>query len=505
MKHEDQQLPQPLWDFQVTGVEFLIDKGRAILGDEMGIGKTRQAIEAAKKLNARGLIVCPRAALYVWREELLRWDDTLTLDEIVIMNKQPVTRRAFWERARGCHEVVAVKPDSAEEIPVNFRGWVIITYGTLQRDIDHIPRDWHICIFDECHKMRNHKIHPTRARGSQRKQMVSVTAFGAAKKLRQKYLFLLSGTPARRGPQDLWTLFHLINPQLFRSYWKFVNTFCHVEDSQWGGKEIYGVRNKNVLVPLTKSMCIRRRKTEVLPDLPPKIRSEIPIELPHKERKIYDELVEDALTILESGTIVTAPSAAVTVMRLRQFLVCPLLIDPPALEKVINSPMIKRELCGAAINTIVDHAEDLPEPHFVIATPFTSVIPLLVARLRIAGIKNPEIIRGGMTPKQIAERVARFKIQRSVAIISVKVAESYNMETCSTGYMLGYEWDPDTQEQCEDRIWRATSKNTVNWYYIKHINTVDEDVLSVLYNKSYNIHQILGDPKFLLRALKRRT
>jgi len=208
-----------LRDYQHNGIEFLSSREKAILGDDMGLGKSAQAIMAIKThpKTKTLLILCTKSGLGVWISELDKWAPGWKGVAIVIQGT-PVQRRKIIE----------------SEIAEGTYIW-IMTYGTfityVNRSMkvgvrDTIPMEYDAVIADEAHKFRNRKS----------------KTFLAMKALQTKHLYMLTGTPATRGPQDMWTYLNLCNPEQFRSYWRFVNAHCFVENGPFG-RVISGVKN----------------------------------------------------------------------------------------------------------------------------------------------------------------------------------------------------------------------------------------------------------------------
>ncbi len=124
-----------LWPFQAVGVEFLWRHKRVILADQMGIGKTRQAIEVLKKRVAADsgvsiLVICAKKnAIRTWKKELPLWAPELAEGFSLTEGKSPTERKTIWE----------------EDL------YVLATHQVMMRDKDVVPREWDIIIIDEPH------------------------------------------------------------------------------------------------------------------------------------------------------------------------------------------------------------------------------------------------------------------------------------------------------------------------------------------------------------------
>ena len=445
--------------YQVKTSKFLVSAKRAICAHEMGLGKTACALDALGTLTFNGdpyfpttvLILCPKVALYVWQTECIKWGSICP----TIIRGKPEERRELWKNS----------------------SFVLVTYDILKRDIalqnNFVSLYWDVIICDEAHKFRNRKT----------------LTYKAVKKLHSPYMWLLTGTPASRGAQDLWSLLNILKPKLFSSYWKFVNTFCYVERTQFG-TEVTGTRNAEALRVVLASRMIRRTKKSE--GVVGKVRQFLPIDMTPTQKRIYNELSNDLMAELNvsTGRKILIPSPLTQLIRHRQLLVTPKLLDP-GLEY------------GAGLEAIGEYLEGSNSKHVVIFTPFAKAIPFIEYYLMDLD-RGYKFIRlqGGMDPEEVGEAIETFKRPNPdsdnkrdcIAICTIKFAQSFSLETCSTAFFLGYEWDPAENQQAEDRIHRMTSLDLVNIYYVKHQNTIDGFIMGTLGEKQHNVNRIFVKP-----------
>ncbi|KKK87394.1 hypothetical protein LCGC14_2753670, partial [marine sediment metagenome] len=298
---------------------------------------------------------------------------------------------------------------------------------------------------------------------------------------------VLTGTPMRNGIQNLWGYLHAINPHLYSSYWKFVNTFCYIEKTGWG-QNILGAKSEEStknLQKILKHTMLRRTKAQLEGEVPPKVRQTLRIKMGAQIQAIHDEFWEEMMILLDSGELVIAPTILTKILRMRQLLVCP---------KLLSESMGY----GVGIETIVASIEDQPDHHAAIFTSFRKAIPYLKEYVEDKlKTKDTFVIHGGMKPKDVFDIVREYKSKRGIIFSTIKFAEGQNFETCSYGYILGPEWTFDENEQAEDRLNRMTSKDTAFISYIKHIGSVEELVYSVVNGKYSNVNEILKDRSVL--------
>lgn len=222
------------YDFQITGIRWLLEHPSALLADEMGLGKTIQAIVAMRILFRRGavqktLVVCPVSVASTWSREIRDWAPEL---------------RAL--RIGGAAAVRSEQWSAPADI-------YIVSYETLARDISDLPsRSYDVCIIDEAQKIKN----PDTDRSK------------AVKRLRARYRWALTGTPLENRPDDTVSIFGFLVPDLFTNQTTISTSALR-----------RGIR----------SYVLRRTKEEVLDDLPDLIHVERWLELTEAQRDAYDQ------------------------------------------------------------------------------------------------------------------------------------------------------------------------------------------------------------------------
>ncbi len=445
---------EEMWPFQVEGVNFIRRHKRVILADQMGIGKTRQAIEVLKAEEVETvLVICSKNAMFVWERELKKWWPEKADFFITTEGLSPFARTSVW----------------VESV------CVITTNQILLRDQDKIPKFWTAIILDEPHKWLRNR---------------NTKTFKALRKLNSDLLIMMTGTPSSRGAGDLWPMLGLGEMKKFSSYWKFVSTFCYVDDSPFG-KEVYGTRNLEGLKTLLSKYMIRRLKAEVFPEMPPKLIDLVPIEMTRIQRVAHDGLLEEMITQLD-GKLIVSQNTLTTMMRLRQMLVCPKMLNPDTGY-------------GAGIEYLqgITSDRDVEDRHFAVFTPFRKALVHIGAALEVAGAEI-NYMSGGMSLKQIAEQVDQFTYKRSVMVCVIKCAEAFSLASATTGFFLGAEWDPKEDEQAEDRLHRAETTETVNIHYLQYKDSVEARVMEVLTGKSRNVAKFMSDPRALQRLLLKK-
>ena len=230
-----------LYPFQKEGIQFGIDHHcRFLIADEMGVGKTIQAIALCYlyKENWPVLVICPGSVKYNWKNEIMRWLG-IKSSKIVIINKS--------------------KQKTPKDIQV-----YIISYDMARRIHRKIPSlASGILILDECHNIKNKDALRTKC------------ILPIAKKT--KRLILLSGTPILSRPLEGFTILSCLRPDIFYNFYPYGERYCNPILTKFG-VNWSGASNTKELHFIFKSLMIRRLKKEVLHQLPPKQRTKFEIE-----------------------------------------------------------------------------------------------------------------------------------------------------------------------------------------------------------------------------------
>lgn len=445
-------------EYQIEGSDFLVKSERGILGDDMGLGKTGQAFMAWRKLNIQGpvLLIGKPAAQSVWIDQAEQWG----------MPKPLVISGSASRRAKKWAEI-------------GKGSFVACTIQSLKNDLqsDIAPRYWSLIIYDEAHRVNNRKT----------------TLWTTVKKLRSPYMFLLSGSPMRKGFEDLWALLNLCDPKTFSSYWSFVQTFGYTQINEHGAWEVMGLKEKDLLIKKIRPYFLRRLKIDVLPELPPKQRIlDLRIhEMQAQQKKQYYQMMDELISELTSGDIIVAQSQLVKLIRLRQILCCPKILDPETNEY------------GASLELLGDMLEETDDHHFVVFTPFTGAIQY-IAEFLLEKLPGANLFgfRGGLKPEEVNNRSKAFRETKGIAICSVAFAESFELTPAKWAYFNQFSWSIVENLQAEDRLHRMTTTDKITYYYPTHTGGIDLELMRpVLDEKSTQVLKVYNTHRLLREAL----
>ena len=444
---------QTIREYQREGIRFIRQHRKVILGDEPGMGKTVQILLGVPREFRRWLVVAPQNALYTWKAEILKWRPDL----------HQVVHFIYGTKRQRTKALEALLQNEKE-------GYVVITtYGSLIKGLEEgsLCRKYDVVVADEFHKRFRRRRNKTAK---------------VLKGLQVEYKVLISGSPIGKDVESLWVPLNVLYPKEFSSFWRFAQEFSFVEDTPFG-KEYWGFRNLPKLRTKLRDILIRRKKKDYSDQFPPKTRQRLVVEMSKKQKSIYEDLSEELLAEL-SSTVVAAPSKLPQIVLLRKLLCSPKLLDQ------------SEDDWGAGLEAIIEKAEEIPDRHFMVATTFRGSCDVIRQKLLKEGYPEDAIFifRGGMSIEELERNEKGFKEKKGVAICTMGFAQSFNLETASYAFILGPSFVPDDNEQAEDRIHRATSKNPVTIYYVMHKSTIEEHILDVNSMKVLNVKRLLENP-----------
>lgn len=438
--------PQGLLPYQRVGVRFLADATSCILADDVGLGKTAEAIRAAMEVRARRvLVVTKKTLLYNWIHEIKRWAG---IDAFVLttQNRLPM--------------------------PTPLAIWIVTNYETVVKRLDELLETYfNVLIVDEASAIKNRKAQRSKA------------VHKLAKKI--QYVWLLTATPAPNHPTEMWSLLHCIRPDVYTSYWKWVDSHCEWDYSYWGGREIGGVKDPKKLAKELAPLMLRRDKS--LLDLPPVTWENVWLDTEGEQRRIYRELRTRFLAVLDEERIITAPSVLAQLTRLRQVVCSPALVGGP--DESVKT------------NALLDLLEELTPNHKVlIFTTFAEYVKLLLPKLKEFGTVH---ITGDMSTKARAEAVERFNKNEDCRVLigTIQAAgEGLNLQAADVVVFLNKSWVPAENEiQAVGRAHRQGQTKPVHVMNLLMKSTVDEYVEEVLTMKK----EMVGAVEHIAERLRR--
>lgn len=478
-------LVDTLRPYQVEGFRWLARLASlgfgGILADEMGLGKTLQMIALVKSLRDSGqlggpvLVACPASLVFNWADEFTRFAPDVP---VCTLEGSRAHREALLFRAtQGIDEgrVLGCGDDAGEDArtageriagasSADVPCVIVASYDRVRIDGAQLARvEWGLVVLDEAQYIKNHATKTTRA----------------VKRLRAPLRFALTGTPVENRLSELWSIFDFLMPGFLGSYERFRERY---ELGIIGEDEEAAARLRALIEPFV----LRRRKADVLTDLPAKLESIRYVPLDREQRRLYDgaeqRLREDlnaqkrqnASRANRRGHIPDAEKSAVEVLaeltRLRQ-----IALDPAL---VFENYKGGAEKLGA-IMELVDEAMEVGRK-VLIFSQFTSYLDVLSAELDRRGIGHFAIT--GATPKRERVRlVNEFNGDETpVFLVSLKAGGTgLNLTGASVVVHADPWWNAAATDQATDRAHRIGQNREVDVYKVVAKGTIEERIVAL--------------------------
>ncbi len=428
-------LQAELRPYQLEGFEWLSKLSEwgvgACLADDMGLGKTVQALAVIlqKAKNGPTLVVAPSSVCANWQKEANKFAPTLKPIIFGTGNRKKTLK--------------------------NLKSFdlVISSYGLLLHEAELLTEvNWAATILDEAQFIKNYKAKRTKA------------AFN----LKSDFKLITTGTPIENNLSELWTIFSFINPGLLGSQKDFFKKFG-LPIEKYGDKKAAKSLKKSI-----RPFILRRTKSQVLDDLPPKTEINLMVDLSEEETAFYETLRRDAVEIIESldeqnpGTVHLQILAEL--MKLRRACCHPSLVS----ENIkIESSKLK------LFNEIVD--ELIANNHkALVFSQFVGHLTILKNELDKRKIKY-QYLDGSTPSKKRQKLVDDFQAgEGDFFLISLK-AGGTGLNLTAADYVIHTDpwWNPAVEDQASDRTHRIGQQRPVTVYRLITKNTIEEKIISL--------------------------
>ena len=419
-------LTAELRHYQQDGVDwmsFLRDAGMgALLADDMGLGKTLQALCV---LRTRTLVVAPTSVLLTWVEEMRRF--------------RPGLRFNVYHGARR-------KLDPDADV-------TLTTYALLRLDADRlVAENWQTVVLDEAQNIKNPD------------SQVAAAAF----RLRADWRVALTGTPVENRLEELWSQFHYVNRGLLGGRKDFRDRYAEpIARGDVDAAERLRAR--------IRPFILRRLKSEVAKELPPRTDMVLRCELSPEERDVYETIraatMREVVQRLQAGGNVLAALEAL--LRMRQAACHSALI--PGQDASGSSKL--RVLLEALGNVVAEGRKAL------VFSQWTSLLDLAEPHLRRAEVG---FVRLDGSTRDRARVVHTFQDANGppVLLVSLKAGGTgLNLTAADHIFLLDPWWNPAVEDQAADRAHRIGQDQPVMVYRLVATDTVEERILALQQRK----------------------
>lgn len=423
-------LPDDLFEYQRQGVLFAIQmKGRVLIADEQGLGKTAQSIVAMANLNPdRILIIAPSSTLENWRREVMRW---IECEPVVVTTKN-------------------VNMARKKSLPI-VGDPIIASYETIKAGL---PGHFDGLIIDEAHLIKN--------KATDRHKSVVALADKA------KYVIALTGTPMLSRPKELWGIARaVLGRRACPSYTRYTKRYCRGHRTELGYWKADGADDLSGLNRFFLSFSIRRTKAQVLDDLPEKINQLVPLRGQFGKSRT-ESIIESLLR--RHGTV-------------NQVLIKLGIEGRRTLQADAIREYHENADEKAALPEFLQYIEATTSQDDQKSLIFCTHHCLIDAMARICdGNGLPHVTISGKVPSNERQGlVDRFNKADGAmaAILSIETASvGLNMQAASRVIFAGLPWSPGVMAQAESRAHRYGQKKCVNVYSI--IATPFDDLLQAV-------------------------
>jgi len=419
--------------FQYEGVAFIDSKhGRALIADEMGLGKTIQAI-AWLQLHPEirpAILVVPAFLKLNWERELYKWMPDPN-PEILKGKKVHVPKG----------DIIIINYD------------ILQAWGKTLKAVN--PK---VIIGDEIHLVKNNKALRTKA--------LKMLAKGVP------HFIALSGTPIENRPIEIFNAVNIIDPEVFPNDWKFKERYCGAKYNGFGW-DFNGATNIPELhTTLSTTVMLRRKKKDVLKELPNKVWSFVPMELDN--RKEYTEAENNFIQWVHTTKGEEAAERA------------------KGAEMLSSIEALKQLAVKGKLNQAMDWVEDFLQSgkKLVIFVTHKFAMQFIMDEFPDISVK----VDGSVSTKKKQEAVDQFQNNKKIKLFvgNIKAAGvGINLTAASDVAFLELPWTPGALEQASDRVHRIGQKNSVSIYYLLAHETIEDRIATMIDKKRKVLDGIL--------------
>jgi SNF2 family DNA or RNA helicase len=431
-------------------------RGRVLLADEVGLGKTIEAGLVLSELRLRGLarrtlVLAPPGLVGQWQEEL-----TQKFGMPAVLAGDP-RRGAGKDRA---------------ETPILVASLAAARRGALRAEL--VAHPWDLVIVDEAHRVRR----ATSASGR------------LVRELRTRYLVLLTATPVENRLDDLHQLVTLVRPGLLGTAREFRDR--HAATAGGGVRDVAGLRDR------VREVMVRHRRSQVAAMLPPRLAETVAVAPEHDEAALYDEVsarVRQEGRQADSGRLLaltavqrlagSSPAAlAPTLTRMGWHDLAGRAAAVTATAKARTALALLTRLCGGGERVIL-------------FTAFRETLALLERLTAEAGL-SAVAYHGGLRRQEKDEVIRRFHADVPILLSTEAAGEGRNLQVSRVMVNFDLPWNPMQIEQRVGRIHRIGQHREVLITNLVTRGTIEERILRVLESKLNLFELVVGELDMIL-------
>ena len=449
-------------DHQLEVAETVIERmnGKAILADEVGLGKTIEAGLILKEYLIRGLvkkalILAPASLINQWVEEL---------NYKFFIPAVPYKKGYQLEH----YDIFVMSMDTAKKSP--------------HREMIY-AQDYDMIIIDEAHKLKNHKT----------------KIYEFVQGLKKKFCLLLTATPIQNNVFELFYLISLLKPGHLGNYESFQTAFSASKHS---------LEHDDYLKELVNQVMVRNRRHETGIDWTNRRVQIIPIQFTQEEKEVYDMILDlknisavfsgsFSMITLQKEMCSSKEATFLTLDKMKQK--CTDQNEISYVDEIIQ------KLMALEINAKAEKAYEIisqANDKVIIFTEYRATQVYLQWYLNKKGITSVPF-NGKFNKSKRDWMKQLFKEKAQVLIATESGGEGINLQFCH--HVINYDlpWNPMKLEQRIGRVHRLGQEHDVHIYNLAIDNTIEKHILDLLYNKIDIFEKAVGDLDDILSAYKK--
>ena len=401
--------PYPLRDYQLEGVNFLFKNNNILLADEMGLGKTVQVAVTLNKLceempSFKSLIVVPSSLKINWFNELQFWGKSL------------VVRKTTG--GKGDRNIII-------NLPVNAS---IVSYEDIRSQFmgGSFYEKYNLVVFDETQRIKN--------RGS--------NTYLACKALNTDRIWALTGTPIENSRDDLISIMDIVKYGLIADYMAKVTIHEKI-----------------------KHHFLRRRKTEVLSEIPPIIEQEMSLEMRPNQQISYNNVLYSKADEIHYGMNSVSLFGIIN-----------------ALKQICNYDKYSNESIKLDSLEVVLNDAMMSNKKVIIFSQYVKTLERIQEKLEFETV----LYSGQLNEKNKDTVLNNFKnnTEINILLMSLKAgALGLNIQEADLVIMFDRWWNPQIENQAVNRAHRFGRNTNLHVIYFTVINSIEERISEILYEK----------------------
>ena len=458
---------------QLTALEKSWNKENFAYFMEMGTGKTKVLIDNVAMLYDKGkidgaLIIAPKGVVKTWYEQELPTHLPDHIENVSVLWQPNITKTqqekldTLFEIDSALHILIMNVEALSTEKGVKFATKFINSHKTMMA-------------IDESTTIKTPSARRTK----------NIISLG----LNAKYKRIMTGSPITKNPLDLYTQCEFLDPWLldFASYYAFRNRYAEMKTMHLRGRSIQvvdGFQNLGELSDKVKDFSYRVLKEDCL-DLPPKNFIKRHISLTADQQKVYKQMKEEALAIL-NGKVTTTMTVLTQLMRLHQITCGYVTADDGSTQEVESNRMT--ELMSVLEET---------EGKAIIWANYQFSVGDIIKNITKKFGKDSYVHYYGLTPQEIRqENIVKFQTDPNCRfIIGTPATGGYGITLTAANTVIYYSngYDLEKRLQSEDRAHRIGQKKNVTYIDIIAEDTIDEKIVEALRNKIDIASQVMGE------------